>query len=383
MRIVVTGLSGNLGTALLRRLAADGAGRPGGPQVVGVCRRPPSGGEPYHLAEWVALDLAGTTAPRRLREVVAGADAVVHLAWDFQPSHDTAYLERVAVAGSLAVVTAADLAGVPHLVHVSSLGVYSPGPVAPPGTPPADRPRVDESWPRDGIRTLAYSRHKAAVERMLDEYEAGAGTGAVRGGRGRGRRGPMTVTRLRPGLVMQHVAGSAIDRYAFPAWLPAAVLNAVPLLPLDRSLAVQGVHSDDVAAAVSAALERRPGGAFNLAAEPVITRDTIAAALGARPVHVPSAALRALTWASWHARLQPLDPGWLDLAFTVPLMDTTRAREVLGWTPAVDARLALDALLAGMAGQAGTASPALRPRRVADDLARTMTRGPVSHRRLP
>lgn len=374
MRIVVTGLSGNLGTALLRRLAAHGAGRPGGHEVVGVCRRPPSGGEPYHLAEWVAADLADPSAPAVLREVMAGADAVVHLAWDFQPSHDTAYLERTAVGGTRAVVTAADLAGVAHLVHLSSLGVYARGPEGPPGTPRSRRPRVDETYPHGGVPTLAYSRHKAAAEGILDTYEAGDGR--------RGRR-RTTVTRLRPGLVMQHAAGGAIDRYAFPPWLPGAALRALPALPLDRGLAVQGVHSDDVAAAVTAVLEQQAGGAFNLAAEPVITRDDIAAALGARPLHLPAPVLRAATWASWHARLQPLDPGWLDLAFAAPLMDTTRAREVLGWRPAVDSRAALDDLLAGMAGQAGTASPALRPRRVADDLSRAVRRGPVSHRRLP
>lgn len=363
MRIVVTGLSGNLGTALLRRLAREGAGRPGGDEVVGVCRRPPAGGEPYHLAEWVALDLADAAAPRRLRDVLRGADAVVHLAWDFQPSHDTAYLERVGVGGTRAVATAAALERVRHLVHVSSLGVYSPGP----SDPDRQQRRVTEDHPRDGVPTLAYSRHKAAAERVLDALDG---------------RTPV-VTRLRPGLVMQAAAGSAIDRYALPAWLPGAVIRGVPVLPLDRGLAVQGVHSDDVAAAVTAALERRAGGAFNLAADPVLTADDIAGALDVRAVHVPMAVLRAAVAASWHARLQPLDPGWLDLAAAVPLMDTTRARTELGWEPAVGSRTALAALLDGMARHTGTASPALRPRSVVDDLRRTATRGLVSHRRLP
>ena len=88
MRIVVTGLSGNLGTALLRRLGAEG-----GHDITGISRRPPQG-EPYQLARWVALDLAQEGAEQRLREVFAGADAVVHLAWGFQPSHDLTYLEE-------------------------------------------------------------------------------------------------------------------------------------------------------------------------------------------------------------------------------------------------------------------------------------------------
>jgi len=358
MRIVVTGLSGNVGTALLRRLAADGDH-----EVVGVVRRPPEGGEPYHLAQWVALDLADDQAQTRLWEVFAGADAVVHLAWDFQPSHDVAYLDRVAVQGTRAVMTAADAAGVPQLVHMSSLGVYSPGPSDPEGE------RVDESWPTEGIPSLAYSRQKVAAERLLDEYEAGGGK--------------MTVTRLRPALVVQGDAGSAIARYGLPSWLPASVLSLVRVLPVDRRLVIQAVHSDDVADAIVRSVERRAAGAFNLAAEPPVTRDDLAEVLGARPVHLPKPVLRTATMLGWRAHLQPLDPGWVDLAFAVPLMDSTRAATELGWTPAVSAVDALAELVGGMKSSRGTPSPVLRPRHVTAELGRLVRQGPVGYRRLP
>src|SRR3954447_13606507 len=151
MRIVVTGLSGNIGTALLRRLGGEH-------DLVGVVRRPPAGGEPYQLASWVALDLAADGAQGRLREVMEGADAVVHLAWGFQPSHVTEYLDRVGVGGTAAVLAAADAAGVALLVPVSSLGAYSPGPSPVPsaGTDAVSGAAgVDESWPTEGIESLA------------------------------------------------------------------------------------------------------------------------------------------------------------------------------------------------------------------------------------
>ena len=74
VRIVITGASGNVGTALLRRLA--GAGH----DLVGVCRRPPGLVAPYDAATWHSLDLADDSAERELTEVFRGADAVVHLA---------------------------------------------------------------------------------------------------------------------------------------------------------------------------------------------------------------------------------------------------------------------------------------------------------------
>ena len=71
---------------------------------------------------------------------------------------------------------------------------------------------------------------------------------------------------------------------------------------------------------MSRVIDKRAMGPFNLAAEPPVGRDDIAAALGARPVHIPSGVLGALVDLSWRARLQHIDRGWLDMAFTVPLI---------------------------------------------------------------
>ena len=56
----------------------------------------------------------------------------------------------------------------------------------------------------------------------------------------------------------------------------------------------------------------------------------------ARLVPVPRQVLRGVVAATWNLGLQPLDPGWLDLAFSVPLLLSDRARGELGWTPTVD-----------------------------------------------
>lgn len=360
MRVVVTGASGNLGTALLRRLAGDTERH----EVVGVVRRPPSG-PPYDGVEWVGLDLAADAAAARLTEVSRGADAVVHLAWLFQPARDVAYLQRVGVGGTRAVVAAVEAAGVPHLVHMSSLGAYSPGPQ----DGDTRDGGVDESWPTGGVPSLPYSRHKVSAERVLDDLEAR-------------RPGEPVVTRMRPGLVLQREAGSALLRYGLPAAVPARVLRHVPVVPLDRSLAFQVVHADDVAAAVVASLHGRAPGAFNLVADPVVRPPEVAAALHARWVHVPRVALRAAAAAAFAARLSPLDPGWIDLAFAVPLLDAGRATDELDWRPERSASAALDDAVAGMATAAGTASPALRPRTVAGTLLQA-ARGPRTRQRLP
>jgi UDP-glucose 4-epimerase len=77
---------------------------------------------------------------------------------------------------------------------------------------------------------------------------------------------------------------------------------------------------------------------------------------------VPARALRVLADAAWRARLQPSPPGWLDMGLAVPLMDTRRARDQLGWTPRHSATAALEELIAGMREPAGRPTPPLEPR---------------------
>jgi nucleoside-diphosphate-sugar epimerase len=79
-------------------------------------------------------------------------------------------------------------------------------------------------------------------------------------------------------------------------------------------------------------------------------------------VKAPEQPLRALAAATWHAHLQPAPPGWLDLALEVPVMNTRRAREQLGWTPRHSATAALEELLEGMREPAGLSTPPLEPR---------------------
>jgi nucleoside-diphosphate-sugar epimerase len=143
------------------------------------------------------------------------------------------------------------------------------------------------------------------------------------------------------------------------------------------------VHADDVASAIERVLTATVPGPFNLAAEPAVTTAAIADVFDARPVHVPSTVLRAVVSLSWHARLQQVDPGWLDLGFAVPLMDTSRAARELGWEPQIDALTVLAETVAGMREGVADQSPVLRPRSVPAQLAHALRRGPVSRRREP
>src|SRR3954454_9244497 len=212
LRVVVTGATGNVGTSVVRALGED----PRVGEIVGIARRMPQWQAPR--VRWVSADITADD----LSGHFAGADAVIHLAWLIQPSRDGAELERVNVHGSRRVFEAAAAAGAKALVHASSIGVYSPG--------PKDR-AVDESWPREGIATSFYSRHKAAAEHALDDYEDA-----------------LRVVRLRPALIFKRQAAAEIRRLFAGPLLPTPLLrpSLIPILPVTERLVLQAVHSHDV-----------------------------------------------------------------------------------------------------------------------------------------
>jgi UDP-glucose 4-epimerase len=317
MKVVVTGATGNVGTSVLRALRASGAVD----EVVAVARRAP--GRDLEGAEFVRADI--TTDD--LGKVFAGAAAVVHLAWLIQPGRDEAVTRRVNVEGSRRVFAAVVAAGVPALIHASSVGAYSRG--------PKDR-QVDENWPTDGIPTSFYSRHKAEVERQLDRLQA--------------EEPQLRIVRLRPGLIFKREAATEIRRLFIGPLLPRALLRSslVPLFPDVPGLRFQAVHSDDVGEAYRAAVLSDRSGAFNIAADPVLGPEELAAMLGARQVKMSPRIVRAAAAVTYHARLQPAEPGWVDMGLGVPLMSTERARRELGWSPRRTALEALSELMAGM-----------------------------------
>jgi nucleoside-diphosphate-sugar epimerase len=331
MRVVITGATGNVGTAVVRALAGEERVH----EVVGIARRVPE--TPAPKTTWARADITQDD----LEPLFRGADCVVHLVWLIQPSRDESVTRAVNVDGSARVFDATVRAGVPSLVYASSIGAYSPG--------PKDR-RVDESWPTDGVPTSFYSRHKAATERQLDALEAA--------------HPDVRVVRLRPGLIFQRAAATEIRRLFAGPLVPTMLLRRelIPVVPRHPRLRAQALHADDVADAYRRAIVSDVRGAFNVAAEPVLDGDVAARLLGARAVDVPARVLRGLADLTWRAHLQPSEPGWVDMALAVPLMDTTRARTELGWTPARGADEALLELLDGMRENAGDGTPPLDPR---------------------
>lgn len=263
--------------------------------------------------------------------LVGDVDAVVHLAFIIMGSRTES--ARVNLAGTRNVFAATVAAERPRrLVYTSSVAAYgyhSDNPT----------PITEDVAPR-GSPEHYYSEQKAACEAALTELTA---------------RSPLEVYVLRPCIVAGPRAPALAD--AMP-WnqLPGLVrriTRAVPLLkpPMpDPGTLLQLVHHDDVAAAVALAVTSptAPPGAYNIAGDGVLSMSDIGDALGARPVKVPRTAAVAASGVISRLPFVPSALEWLHAGRASVVMDTSKAKERLGWVPRYTAAETLSSLADAM-----------------------------------
>jgi nucleoside-diphosphate-sugar epimerase len=327
LTVAVTGPTGTFGSALVPLLLADDrVGR-----LVGIARRPfdPSS------RGWTGLEYrrGDVREPAALEAAFEGVDVVVHLAFLVVagPAEET---RSINVDGTLNAFRAAARAGARRFVHASSVAAYGFHPDNPVG--------MGEDWPARPSERFFYAREKAELERLL-AVEAG-------------RPDAPELYVVRPPIVLgpDAVGGKVrlpgpLDRLARAAWhswqrisgLPVPVPAPVPDLPL------QLIHQDDVAEALRlCVVGAGPAGTYNIAADDVVTVADVARELGFRPVRVPRAPVARVARAAASRRL-PTGAQWVEALTHPAVMDTTRARTVLGWTPRYSALEAVRATLAG------------------------------------
>jgi nucleoside-diphosphate-sugar epimerase len=310
LTVAVTGPTGTFGLALMPLLQQDDRiGR-----VIGIARRPFDPAERgWAKMEYRRGDVRDIDV---LRTAFEDADVVVHLAFlILGGSKDTTH--AINVEGTVNAFRAAAEAGAQRFVYASSIAAYGFH---------ADNPiGITEDWATRPADRLFYAPEKAELEHLLEEESAGHPETAL--------------YLLRPPVVLGPDAVGA--KVSIPAPLEPLVrglgagLRRLPGLPaLVPDLPFQLIHQDDVAEALRlCVLSAGPPGAYNIAADDVVTGVDVARELGLRAVRIPGRPVAAAARAVSSLPFLPSGAQWVEAVSHPAIMDTTKAKTRLGWTP--------------------------------------------------
>lgn len=292
MKVLVTGSASRLAQAVLPVLAADDRIE----QIVGIDRHETA--FTHDRFTQILLDVRSI----QVAHVVAGMDAVVHLAF-VTSARDRNEMRDINVNGGQNVVRSCAERSVRCLIHVSSATVYE--------LPARERP-ISEQHPRTALRGCAEAEDAVAFEAWLDGYEA--------------QRVSLRIVRLRPHLIVGPHARRLV-RLLLRS--PFALRLAIPTPRL------QCVHETDVANAVLQALHKDVGGAFNLACADNATLREMQRLRGGGLMPVPFPLARAALALARAFGLN-VDPSRLESLRHELVLDTSRALRRLGWRPRYD-----------------------------------------------
>ncbi len=309
LTVAVTGPTGDIGRTAVRVLEA----RPEVGRIIGMARRPFDPAEHgWERTEYRQGDILDRGS---VEDLVAEADVVVHLAFIIFGDHDEAH--RVNMEGSRNVFEATAASGAKRLVYTSSVAAY--------GFEGGDRGWLTEDMPAAGSEGFYYSAHKAELEQVLDESLEGSDTDAYV------FRPSIVAGADAPTLVTMMTTGNRLTAALAPLRKGLERLPIVkPVIP-DTGLPLQLVHTEDVAAAIAAAVGGDgPPGIYNLAAPDEITTADLARELGWATVPVPKAAVSAVAAAIDRAPLTPAILEWVNALRTPVLMDSSKATRELG-----------------------------------------------------
>src|SRR5829696_516590 len=323
LTVAVTGPTGTFGFGLMPLLEGDERVK----RIIGIARRP------FDPAEhgWTKMEYrqGDVRDHQALKDAFDGADVVIHLAFQVTGAASRRDISQINVHGTRNAVRAAAGAGVRRFVYASSVAAYGFHTDNPVG--------MSEDWPTRPARRLFYAQEKAEVEHLL-QVESAAFPG-------------LALYLLRPPIVLGPHTVGAKDVLPGPlaglgrrvggrfGRLPVPLPAAVPALPL------QFVHEHDVGQALLlCATGAGQPGPYNIAADGVLTLVDVAREFGFATLPLPARLVQPAARLAARLPSPPFLPPvleWVEAASHPVIVDSTKAKEQLGWSPRYTALAAL------------------------------------------
>jgi UDP-glucose 4-epimerase len=277
-RVLVTGSSGEIGSALVHALLAD----PAIDHVVGIDLSPSSRASSADRFRFKSADIIDPCPSLLIEHSI---DTVIHTAYPVEPAHDPMRSRRTAVTGTRSILQSAQAAGVAAFLHLSSATVY--------GSHPENPQSLTETASLRPNRGFHYALDKLAAEKIVVEYRAAQAFS--------------TLLMLRPCFVIGPGTANAFVHHL-----------CRPIVPLPATQSpMQFVHRDDLTRIILGLLRAGAQGTFNVGAPGSLTAQAMVHRLHGRSILVPDGLLTVLNTLAWHSH-------WRVASAPTPAIDLLR-----------------------------------------------------------
>jgi UDP-glucose 4-epimerase len=320
-RLAITGSGGYLAQQLITRLGSDrdvefilGLDiRPRQPQV--ACD-----------ARFMRFDLTAPWSELGDLFLSHAINAGMHLAWQFNPIHDPRRHRQVDIEGSQNFLRAVAVAGLKRVIYTSSTTAY----VNPRN--PERPPYLAEETPVSGTPRYLYSKHKAEVDRTVQQFMA--------------EHPEIEVLMLRPSIILgPHTRNIVSEVFRWPFQSFPWVLQVRGADP-----PMQFLSEEDIGEILYRAVKSEARGIFNAAGDGAIRYSEVARACGKELLRLPSWIAYPLTELAWTLRLAPFPSGLLDMSRYAWVADNARLKRVFGYSPRRTSVQALESFVAAQHG---------------------------------
>ena len=307
LTVAVTGATGDFGNLLLPLLEAD----PSVERVLAVGLKPAEGKK----VEFRRVDLSRPDAELELADVLGEhpVDILYHLAFLYRRVQNGSLAHELEVIGTMQLLAAISRARVPRIIVPSMTMLYGARP---------DRPALmREDQALEGCPASRFVSDKVEVEQQLEAFRLHHTETKV------------TILRFAP------MFGKSLDN-------PATRMlrqRVVPTL-LGHDPLWQGIHEDDVGAALHLALHAEAEGAFNIVADGVLPLSAVLKHGGTQAIPLPAPLARATLRTLNGLGVTSVPLNMLDYLQYSCTADGERARQELGFVPRHDVQAAVQSM---------------------------------------
>jgi len=290
MKVAITGISSRLAEGIVPLFEADAEIT----EILGIDIKESE--TSYSKVKFVKKDIRDEA----LVEDLKGYDVLIHLAFIVEPPLPKDYFS-INVDGSKNVFNSAVKARIRKIIHASSIAAY--------GTFPDNPIPILEDHPLKLMKpSFYYNETKFLVEKILDQIE---------------KDNPdIVVTRFRPCVIL-------FGTYGF--------ITETKVISVAPKSASQYIWVDDLAQAFYLATKKNAPGAFNIAGDNPLNDIEIAEKLGKKLVKVNWHIAKFFVGITYKLRMQKkLSSGWLRAARYPIVVDCSKAKNTLGWSPKFD-----------------------------------------------